>query len=91
MDKDRVEGAAKQAKGTIKETVGKVTGDAKTEAEGKADKTEGKVQNTVGGIKDKAREVLNGDDWAGLTKLKSPLRSGGLFVAYCICLNQAAS
>jgi uncharacterized protein YjbJ (UPF0337 family) len=62
MDKDRVEGAAKQAKGTIKEIVGKVTGDAKTEAEGKADKTEGKVQNTVGGIKDKAREVLNGDD-----------------------------
>ena len=62
MDKDRVQGAAKQGKGTIKETVGKVTGDAKTEAEGKADKTEGKVQNTVGGIKDKAREVLNGDD-----------------------------
>jgi len=29
MDKDRVEGAAKQAKGTIKETVGKVAGDAK--------------------------------------------------------------
>ena len=53
MDKDRVEGAAKQAKGKLKETVGKVTGDAKTEAEGKADKTEGKVQNTVGGIKDK--------------------------------------
>ena len=59
MDKDRVEGAAKQAKGTIKEAVGKVTGDAKTEAEGKADKAEGKVQNTVGGIKDKAREVLD--------------------------------
>jgi uncharacterized protein YjbJ (UPF0337 family) len=59
MDKDRVEGAAKQAKGTIKETFGKVTGDAKTEAEGKADKAEGKVQNTVGGIKDKAREVLD--------------------------------
>ena len=57
--KDRVEGAAKQAKGKIKETVGKVTGDAKTEAEGKADKAEGKVQNTVGGIKDKAREVLD--------------------------------
>lgn len=59
MDKDRVEGAAKQAKGTIKETFGKVTGDAKTEAEGKADKAERKVQNTVGGIKDKAREVLD--------------------------------
>ncbi|MBR1237722.1 CsbD family protein [Bradyrhizobium sp. AUGA SZCCT0177] len=61
MDKDRIEGAAKQAKGTIKKTVGKVTGDSKTEAEGTADKAEGKVQNTVGGIKDKAREVLNSD------------------------------
>ena len=59
MDKERVEGAVKQAKGTLKEAVGKVTGDAKTEAEGNADKAEGKVQNTVGGIKDKAREVLD--------------------------------
>jgi uncharacterized protein YjbJ (UPF0337 family) len=59
MDKDRVEGAAKQVKGNIKEGVGKLTGDAKTEAEGKADKAEGKVQNTVGGIKDKARELLD--------------------------------
>jgi uncharacterized protein YjbJ (UPF0337 family) len=52
MDKDRVAGSAKQAKGTIKEKVGKVTGDTKTEAEGKADKAAGKVQSTVGGIKD---------------------------------------
>ena len=59
MDKDRVEGAAKQVKGNIKEGVGKMTGDAKTQAEGKADQAEGKVQNTVGGIKDKAREVLD--------------------------------
>ena len=41
MDKDRIEGAGKQAKGKVKETWGKVTGDAKTEAEGKADKAEG--------------------------------------------------
>ncbi len=58
MDKDRVEGSAKQAKGAVKETWGKATGDAKTEAEGKADKMEGKVQNAVGGMKDKARETL---------------------------------
>jgi uncharacterized protein YjbJ (UPF0337 family) len=57
MDKDRIEGAAKQAKGAVKETWGKATGDAKTEAEGKADKAEGKVQNAVGGIKDAAREA----------------------------------
>lgn len=59
MDKDRVEGAAKNIGGKIKEGVGKVTGDAKTEAEGKADQVEGKAQNTVGGIKDKARELLD--------------------------------
>ena len=34
MDKDRVEGAAHQVKGAVKEAVGKVTGDAKTQAEG---------------------------------------------------------
>jgi uncharacterized protein YjbJ (UPF0337 family) len=55
MDKDRIEGAAEQAKGKIKEVAGKVTGDAKTEAEGKADQVKGKVQNTVGGIKDTLR------------------------------------
>ena len=38
MDKDRIKGSAEQAKGSIKEAVGKVTGDSKTEAEGKADK-----------------------------------------------------
>ena len=59
MDKDRIEGAAKQVKGSIKEAVGHVTGDTKTEAEGKADKAEGKVQNTVGGVKDKARDALD--------------------------------
>jgi len=55
MDKDRIEGAAEQAKGKIKEVAGKVTGDAKTEAEGKSDQVKGKVQNTIGGIKDTLR------------------------------------
>ncbi|HET7252985.1 MAG TPA: CsbD family protein [Xanthobacteraceae bacterium] len=55
MDKDRLEGSAKQAKGVIKEVAGKVTGDAKLEAEGKSDKAAGKVQNAVGGLKDTLR------------------------------------
>ena len=55
MDKDRLEGSAKQAKGAIKEVAGKVTGDAKLEAEGKSDKAAGKVQNAVGGRKDTLR------------------------------------
>jgi uncharacterized protein YjbJ (UPF0337 family) len=52
MNKDRIAGAAKQAKGAIEEVAGKVLGDAKLVAEGKADKTEGKVQNAIGGLKD---------------------------------------
>jgi uncharacterized protein YjbJ (UPF0337 family) len=52
VDKDRVEGSLEQAKGKVKEVVGKVTGDSKTEAEGQADQVKGKVKNTIGGIKD---------------------------------------
>jgi uncharacterized protein YjbJ (UPF0337 family) len=60
MDKDRVEGSAKEIKGGIKQGVGKAVGDSKLEAEGKADKAEGKVQNAVGGLKDTVRETLKG-------------------------------
>jgi uncharacterized protein YjbJ (UPF0337 family) len=59
MDKDRIEGAGKQVKGAVKEGVGKLTGDTKTEAEGKADKAAGKVQNAAGGAKDAARDTLD--------------------------------
>jgi uncharacterized protein YjbJ (UPF0337 family) len=58
MDKDRVEGAAHQGKGAVKEAVGKVTGDAKTQAEGAAEKAAGKVQNAIGGAKDAVRDSL---------------------------------
>lgn len=59
MDKDRVEGAVHQAKGSVKEAAGKVTGDKKTQAEGAAEKTAGKVQNTAGGAKDAAKDWAN--------------------------------
>ncbi len=52
MNKDRIAGAAKEIKGSIKETVGKAVGDTKLQSDGKADKIEGKVQNAVGGLKD---------------------------------------
>ncbi|WP_192359766.1 CsbD family protein [Mesorhizobium mediterraneum] len=56
-DKDRVIGSAKRAKGTVKQVVGKVIGDAKLEAEGTAaDKVEGSVQNAIGGLKDALKE-----------------------------------
>ncbi|MGA0546198.1 CsbD family protein [Brevundimonas sp. VNH65] len=56
-DQDRIEGAAKNIGGKIKEGVGKVTGDEKLKAEGKADQVAGKVQNTVGGVKDSLRDA----------------------------------
>jgi uncharacterized protein YjbJ (UPF0337 family) len=56
MDKDRILGSAKVAKGKVKVAVGKVIGDAKFEAEGQAEKLEGKVQNAVGSIKDSIRD-----------------------------------
>jgi uncharacterized protein YjbJ (UPF0337 family) len=57
MDKDRIEGSANQVKGAIKQTAGKLTGDAKLESEGAADKVKGKVQNAVGGAKDAIRDA----------------------------------
>ena len=56
MDRDRVEGAAKNVGGKIKEAAGKVSGDEKLKREGQADQLAGKVQNIVGGVKDKRRE-----------------------------------
>jgi uncharacterized protein YjbJ (UPF0337 family) len=56
MNKDRVEGAAKELKGSVKEAAGKLTGDAKLKTEGKADKVAGKVQNAVGGAEDAVKD-----------------------------------
>ena len=61
MDKDRAEGIGHQVKGAIKEGVGKMTGDTKTQAEGSAEKAGGKVQNALGGAKDAARNAVRKD------------------------------
>ena len=61
MDKDRVQGMMKQAKGTVKEGIGKITGDARTEAEGKAEKAAGKIQNAIGGARDAVRDAIDGE------------------------------
>ena len=58
MDKDRIEGAVEKMKGSVKEAVGKVTGDAKLQTEGAAEKAAGTVQNAVGGAKDAIRDAL---------------------------------
>ena len=58
MNKDRIAGSAKQAKGAVKEAAGKSLGDSKLVAEGKSDKAEGKIQNAVGGLKDAVKDAL---------------------------------
>ena len=55
MDKDRIDGAANQAKGAVKEVAGKATGDRKLQTEGTLDKAEGQVQSVVCRAKDTLR------------------------------------
>ncbi|MCD0256935.1 CsbD family protein [Xanthomonas melonis] len=57
MDKNRIEGAAKQVKGSVKEAVGRVTGNRSTELEGAAEKNIGKVQRKAGEVADKVRDA----------------------------------
>lgn len=47
MNENRIKGDARQVKGSIKEAIGKITGDRKTQAEGAAEKMGGKVQSSV--------------------------------------------
>ena len=48
-----------QAKGAVKEAVGKVTGDKKIEAEGAAEKTTAKVKEVVKDAKDAVEEKVD--------------------------------
>jgi uncharacterized protein YjbJ (UPF0337 family) len=59
MDREHVRGAADKAKGAIKETAGKVTGDKQLESEGKVDKAKGDLHNAAGDVKDAARNLTN--------------------------------
>ena len=62
MDEDRIKGAGNQIKGSIKQGVGELIGDAKLQGEGMADKAKGKAQSAVGGAKDTVRDAVDGKD-----------------------------
>ncbi len=62
MDKERVKGAADQAKGAVKDAVGKMTGDKELETEGKFDMAKGAAHKTAGDIKDAARQAVRDSD-----------------------------
>ncbi len=56
MDKEHVKGTIDKAKGAVKETVGKVTGDKQMQAEGHFDKAKGEARKAVGDVKDAIRK-----------------------------------
>ncbi|MDZ7926748.1 MAG: CsbD family protein [Agrobacterium sp.] len=58
MDNNRIEGIARQAKGTIKEAAGKITGNDQLQAEGAAEKLAGKAQEKLGQAKDAVNKAL---------------------------------
>lgn len=58
MHKDEIKGAGKDAKGAMKRSVGRATGDERLMAEGDMDSAKGKVQKGVGSLKEGARRAL---------------------------------
>jgi uncharacterized protein YjbJ (UPF0337 family) len=57
MDREHVKGTADKAKGAIKDTAGKFTGDKELQSEGKIDKAKGDLHNVKGDVKDAARDL----------------------------------
>jgi uncharacterized protein YjbJ (UPF0337 family) len=56
--KDRISGLADQAKGNVKEGVGKATGDKDLENEGLLDQAKGHVKEGVADVKDKVDDLV---------------------------------
>jgi uncharacterized protein YjbJ (UPF0337 family) len=50
-------GEMDKAKGAVKETVGKMTGDKRTEAEGKTDRAKGEAKDAAHDVKEGAKGV----------------------------------
>lgn len=57
-NKDEVEGKFDQAKGAVKETVGRAVNDRELENEGAADRTGGKIQEGYGEAKRKVGDAI---------------------------------
>ena len=55
MEREHIRGAAEKAKGAVKETAGKLTGDEKLRAKGKAEKAKGAAHHVAGDVKEAAR------------------------------------
>jgi uncharacterized protein YjbJ (UPF0337 family) len=57
MNQDHAKGAWDKTKGAVKDAVGGLTGDTKTQAEGKLDKTKGTAEHVKGNVKDAVEDM----------------------------------
>jgi uncharacterized protein YjbJ (UPF0337 family) len=57
VDKEHIKGTADKAKGAIKDTAGKVTGDKELQSEGKMDKAKGDAHKVAGDVKDAVKNA----------------------------------
>jgi uncharacterized protein YjbJ (UPF0337 family) len=58
INKDQVEGRAEEAKGKIKEVVGRVVGNKNLQARGNIQKNAGAVQATVGNVEEDIKKAV---------------------------------
>jgi uncharacterized protein YjbJ (UPF0337 family) len=56
MNKDQVKGGVKQAKGQVKEAVGKITGNGAMEGKGEVQIAVGKAQKSYGDLKEEIKK-----------------------------------
>lgn len=57
MNKDQVQGRVEEAKGSVKQTTGRVTGKPDLEDRGTVEKAAGKVQKTFGDAKEQVKDA----------------------------------
>jgi uncharacterized protein YjbJ (UPF0337 family) len=59
MNKDQVKGRVEEAKGSVKETTGKVVGNPNLQTEGSVDKAAGRAQATYGDAKEQIKKAID--------------------------------
>jgi uncharacterized protein YjbJ (UPF0337 family) len=57
MNKDQVKGRIEEAKGSIKQTTGRVIGNPDLEDRGTIEKVGGKIQKTFGDVKEQVKDA----------------------------------
>jgi uncharacterized protein YjbJ (UPF0337 family) len=57
MNKDQIQGRVEEAKGSVKQTTGRVIGNPDLEDQGTVEKVAGKVQKSFGDVKEQVKDA----------------------------------